>query len=151
MRSRIAVLLLALCAAVSLAAVAKAADAEPKITLALVGGQIIDGYEGTPISDGIVLIAGDRITAVGRRSEIPVPGLFVSGPFIQKKAYAPHEESYRWGVNGAADARAKVKRVVDAGVDVVKLIDQDQLTDDEVKAVVDTAHAGGKPVVAHAH
>src|SRR5690242_13814453 len=167
-----------------------------KITLALSGGQIIDGYEGAPISDGVVLVAGDRIAAVGKRSEIavppgvpvidtrgmsvlpgladmhvhlmilghsdyeywdkkyagrfrdeimpiaakqllesgitfardlgapledilavkgriergeiPGPRLFVSGPFIQKKAYNPWEESYRWGVNGAADARAKV-------------------------------------------
>ena len=36
-------------------------------------------------------------------------------------------------------------------MDVIKLIDQDQLTDDEVAAVVETAHRGGKPVVAHAH
>jgi hypothetical protein len=40
---------------------------------------------------------------------------------------------------------------VTAGVDVIKLIDQDQMTDDEIRAVVETAHAGGKPVVAHAH
>jgi imidazolonepropionase-like amidohydrolase len=33
----------------------------------------------------------------------------------------------------------------------VKLIDQDQMTTDEVRAVVETAHKNGKPVVAHAH
>ena len=216
------------------------APSEPvRITLALVGGQIIDGYEGPPVSDGVILVAGDRIAAVGKRSEIavppgvpvidtrgmsvmpgladmhvhlmilghsdyeywdkkyagrfrdeimpiaakqllesgitfardlgapledilavkgriergeiPGPRMFVAGPFIQKKAYNPWEESYRWGVAGAADAHAKVKKICDAGVDVVKLIDQDQLTDDEVKAVVETAHAAGRPVVAHAH
>ena len=31
--------------------------AEPKPTLALVGGQVIDGYEGPPIRDGVVLVA----------------------------------------------------------------------------------------------
>ena len=51
----------------------------------------------------------------------------------------------------AEDARAKVQKLIDAGVDFIKLIDQDQLTDDEVAAVVETAHRGGKPVVAHAH
>ena len=45
MKSRIAALLLALCASISLAA-----GTEPKITLALVGGQVIDGYEGPPVS-----------------------------------------------------------------------------------------------------
>jgi imidazolonepropionase-like amidohydrolase len=211
----------------------------PRPTLALVGGQVIDGYEGPPIQDGVVLIAGDRIVAVGPRSavtvppgttlidtegmsvlpglmdmhvhlmlighadyehwdktymprfrteimpiaarqllmagvttarelgaplddildvkrriekgEIPGPRLFVSGPFIQKKPYFDYEKTFRWGVDSPDDARAKVQRLVDAGVDVIKLIDQDQLSDEEVAAVVDTAHRGGKPVVAHAH
>src|SRR6185369_6893934 len=42
-------------------------------TLALVGGWIIDGYEGRPIEDGVVLISGNRITAVGTRSQVAVP------------------------------------------------------------------------------
>jgi imidazolonepropionase-like amidohydrolase len=54
-------------------------------------------------------------------------------------------------VSGAADARAKVRQLAEAGVDVIKLIDQDQMTMDEVRAVVDEAHRHGKPVVAHAH
>ena len=43
------------------------------VTLALVGGRILDGYEGRPIEDGVILIAGERIVAVGARSEIAVP------------------------------------------------------------------------------
>jgi imidazolonepropionase-like amidohydrolase len=213
--------------------------AEPKPTLALVGGQIIDGYEGPPIHDGVILIAGDRIAAVGRRGEveipkgipiidtrgmsvlpgladmhvhlmilghadyeywdkayagrfrdeimpiaakqlleggitfarecgaplddvlavrkeiadgkIPGPRLFVSGPFIQHEPYHEWEKSYRWGVHGAADAKAKVQKLVDAGVDFIKLIDQDQMAEDEVRAVVETAHKAGLSVVAHAH
>lgn len=208
-------------------------------TLALVGGQVIDGFGGPPIRDGVVLIAGERIVGVGSRGELPVPPgttvistegmsvlpglmdmhvhlmilghadykhwdltymsrfrdeimpiaarqllmagvttvrdlgapledilavrrriehgeipgprLFVSGPFIQRAPYEEYESFVRWGVNGADDARAKVQKLVDAGVDVIKLIDQDQLTDDEVRAVVETAHKAGKPVVAHAH
>jgi imidazolonepropionase-like amidohydrolase len=219
-----------------LAAPAAAAD-EP--TLALVGGQVIDGYEGAPIQDGVVLIAGERIAAVGPRSqvsvppgttvidtegmsvlpglmdmhvhlmilghadyeywdttymsrfrdeimpiaakqllasgvttvrdlgapleeilhvkrrieqgEIPGPRLFVSGPFIQHKPYFEYEKFVRWGVEGPEDARAKVQKLIDAGVDFIKLIDQDQMTEAEVKTVVETAHKAGKPVVAHAH
>jgi imidazolonepropionase-like amidohydrolase len=213
--------------------------APPRPTLALVGGQVIDGYEGPPIQDGVVLIAGDRIVAVGTRAEvavppgtpvvdtegmsvlpglmdmhvhlmilghsdyehwdktytsrfrdeimpiaakqllmsgvttvrdlgapldeilhvkrriesgeIPGPRLFVSGPFIQRRPYFDYEKFVRWGVDGPDDARAKVQKLVDAGVDFIKLIDQDQLTDAEVAAVVETAHKAGKPVVAHAH
>jgi imidazolonepropionase-like amidohydrolase len=230
---------LALALGLSVAPLAWAADPPAKPTLALVGGRIIDGYEGAPIEDGVVLIAGERIVAVGPRSrvavpdgtpaidtrgmsvlpgladmhvhlmivghgdyehwdatyrsrfrreimpaaakqllesgitfardlgaelndilevrdriakgEIPGPRLFVSGPFIQHAPYTEWEKEYRWGVNGPADARAKVQKIVDAGVDVVKLIDQDQMTEDEVRAVIETAHKGGKPVVAHAH
>ena len=208
-------------------------------TLALVGGRIIDGYDGRPIEDGVVLIAGERIVAVGPRSEIavppgtpsidtrgmsvlpgladmhvhlmivghgdyehwdkvyrsrfrseimpaaakqlvksgvtfarelgaplddildvrgrinrgeiPGPRLFVSGPFIQHAPYFEYEKEYRWGVAGAADARAKVQKIIDAGVDLVKLIDQDQMTEEEVKAVIETAHKAGRPVVAHGH
>ncbi len=217
----------------------RAAEPPPKPTLALVGGRIIDGYEGPPINDGVILIAGERIVALGPRSEIAVPAgtpiidtrgmsvlpgladmhvhlmilghgdyqhwdttyrarfraeimpaaakqlvrsgvtfarelgapledildvksriergeipgprLFVSGPFIQHRPYNDYEKEFRWGVSGATDAKAKVQRLVDAGVDLIKLIDQDQMAEEEVKAVVETAHKAGRPVVAHAH
>jgi imidazolonepropionase-like amidohydrolase len=54
-------------------------------------------------------------------------------------------------VEGAADARAKVRRLAEAGVDVIKLIDQDEMTMEEVAAVVDEAHRHNLPVVAHSH
>jgi len=208
-------------------------------SLALVGGRVVDGFGGPPIEDGVVLVAGERIVAVGpaaevevpdgvptistegmtvlpglfdmhvhiqllghgdyetwqgrhgdrmvqevmpvaaaqllsagvtsardlgarledilevrRRidaGEIPGPRLFVSGPFLQRAPYEPWEADYRWGLDGPGDAREKVRRLAEAGVDVIKLIDQDLLTDEEVAAVVETAHEAGLPVVAHAH
>lgn len=205
---------------------------------ALVGGRLIDGYGGHPIENSVILIEGERITAVGQvgqlavpqgvevistegmtvlpglwdmhvhlmlvghsdydywdrtypprweheimpaaaaqlldagvtsardlgapldlsirvrdrlaRGEIPGPTLYVSGPFIQKAPY-PGTEAFRWGVDGPDDARAKVARLAEAGVDVIKLIDQDQMTMEEVRAVVEEAHARGLPVAAHSH
>ena len=225
--------------AVGIAAIHGQAIHAQQPTMALVGGRILDGFGGPTIENGVVLIAGDRIVAVGAQSEvgvpagieivstegmtvmpglfdmhvhlqilghgdyerwnslygdrigdlvmpiaarqllmagvtsardlggplddilsvkkriaageIPGPRLFVSGPFIQRAAYEPWQAEYRWGVNGADDARRKVQQIIDAGVDVVKLIDQDELTAEEVAAVVETAHANGVPVVAHAH
>lgn len=99
---------------------------------------------GAPLDDSISVRA--RINS----GEIPGPRLFISGPFIQKTAY-PGTEGFRWGVDGARDARAKVRRLAEAGVDVIKLIDQDQMTMDELEAVVDEAHKHGLPVVAHSH
>lgn len=85
-----------------------------------------------------------------RKGEIPGPTLYVSGPFIQHEPY-PGTDYVRWGVKGPEDARAKVRLLAEAGVDVIKLIDQDQMTTYEVEAVVDEAHKRKLPVVAHAH
>lgn len=205
---------------------------------ALVGGTLIDGFGGPPLRNSVVLIEGERITAVGqvgslavpsgadvistegmsvlpglwdmhvhlminghadyahwdktypskfesvimpasakqlllagvtsardlgapleasinvrdriKSGKIPGPTLYVSGPFIQKTPY-PGTELFRWGVNGEADARAKVKTLADAGVNCIKLIDQDQMSMDEVRAVVDEAHTRGLMVVGHSH
>lgn len=207
-------------------------------TLALVGGTLIDGFGGVPIQNSVILVDGERITAVGQvgslavpagaevistegmsvlpglwdmhvhlminghsdyahwdktylsrfekeimpasanqllragvtsardlggpleasinvrnainRGDIPGPRMYVSGPFIQHVPY-PGTEAFRWGVKGIADARAKVAQLAAAGVDVIKLIDQDQMTEEEVMAVVDEAHKRGLPVVGHSH
>jgi imidazolonepropionase-like amidohydrolase len=240
MRIRLAMSLVT--ALIGLTGAVSALDAPPGSaapTLALVGGQIVDGYGGPPIRDGVVLIAGDRIVAVGPKSEIAIPAgvevistegmtvlpglmdmhvhlmivghadyrhwdltymprfrdevmpaaakqlllsgvttvrdlgarledilpvreriargeipgprVYASGPFLQRAPYEEYEKEFRWGINGAADAQAKTQKLVDAGVDFIKLIDQDQLTDDEVEAIVSTAHKAGKKVIAHAH
>ncbi|MBI3567778.1 MAG: amidohydrolase family protein [Gemmatimonadetes bacterium] len=84
------------------------------------------------------------------RGELVGATIYTSGPFLQHAPY-PGTEAFRWGVNGEADARAKVDKLADAGVSVIKLIDQDEMTLDEVRAVVDEAHKRKLPVVAHAH
>ncbi|MEE4244879.1 MAG: amidohydrolase family protein [Kangiellaceae bacterium] len=76
--------------------------------------------------------------------------MFVSGPFIQHEAY-PGTDFYRWGVKSVSDARAKVKKLAKAGVDIIKLIDQDKMTLAEAQAVVDEAHKYNLKVVAHSH
>lgn len=219
-------------------ALAVAPHAQTRAIKALVGGTLIDGYAGRPIQNSVILVDGQRITAVGQVGQlavpagaevistegmtvlpglwdmhvhlqivghadydhwdktyppayesvifpasakqllmagvtsardlggplqpsistrdrinagtIPGPTMYVSGPFIQHAPY-PGTEVYRWGVNGPDDARAKVRKLVDGKVDVIKLIDQDEMTMEEVRAVVDEAHKLGKPVAAHAH
>ena len=84
------------------------------------------------------------------RGELVGATIYTSGPFIQHAPY-PGTEAFRWGVTGADDARAKVNRLADGGVSVIKLIDQDEMTMEEVHAVVDEAHKRGLSVVAHAH
>ena len=56
---------------------------------------------GAPLDASIAV--RDAINA----GEIPGPTLYVSGPFIQKQPY-PGTDLFRWGVDGAEDARRKV-------------------------------------------
>ncbi len=99
---------------------------------------------GDPLEDSLAV--RDAINA----GKIPGPTMYMSGPFIQKKPY-PGTEAFRWGVDSPADARAKVRRLAEAGVDVIKLIDQDQMAEAEIAAIVDEAHKHQLPVIAHAH
>ena len=99
---------------------------------------------GGPLKESIEV--RDRIN----KGEIPGATLYVSGPFLQKKPY-PGTEAFRWGIIGADDARSKVRKLAKAGVDCIKLIDQDQMTKTELQALVDEAHAQKIKVVAHGH
>jgi len=99
---------------------------------------------GAPLKE--IVAVRDAINA----GKIPGPTLYVSGPFIQHEPY-PGTDLFRWGVKGAEDARAKVRELVKAGVDCIKLIDQDQMAMEEVEAVVQEAHKHKLTVVAHAH
>jgi imidazolonepropionase-like amidohydrolase len=88
----------------------------------------------------------DRIN----KGEIPGPTLYMSGPFIQHESY-PGTAEFRWGVKGIEDARNKVRILAKGGVNCIKLIDQDQMTLEEVTAVVDEAHKNKLKVVGHSH
>ncbi len=48
-------------------------DTEAEVTLALVGGHLIDGSGRFPVEDAVVLISGTRIQQVGRRDRLAVP------------------------------------------------------------------------------
>lgn len=99
---------------------------------------------GAPLDESIAV--RDAINS----GEIPGATLYVSGPFIQHKPY-PGTEDFRWGVNGAEDGRKKIRKLANAGVDCIKIVDQDQMTKEEFKAVVDEAHKHNLKVVAHSH
>lgn len=99
---------------------------------------------GAPLKDSVSV--KKRIES----GEIPGPRLFISGPFLQHRAY-PGTEAFRWSILSEKDARQKVDQLADAGVDMIKLIDQDKMTLAEAKAIVEQAHKRGLKVVAHAH
>ena len=82
--------------------------------------------------------------------QIPGPRLFMSGPFLQAEV-DEWQQHYRWAVNGERDARDKVNQLADAGMDIIKLVDQDKLGLNVAQTIVDAAHQRGMKVVAHSH
>jgi imidazolonepropionase-like amidohydrolase len=91
------------------------------------------------------------IVAVKRRiasGQLPGPTLYVAGPALTKGANPNAVQT--WNVSGADDAKAKTGRLIDAGVDWIKVINADALTPEEMKAIVDEAHARGRKVAVHA-
>ena len=93
----------------------------------------------------------EPIVAVKRRiaaGDIPGPTLYVAGPALTKGGAANAVQT--WNVAGAADAQAKTNRLIDGGVDWIKIINAEQMTPEELRAIVSTAHARGRKVAAHA-
>ncbi len=84
------------------------------------------------------------------QGKLPGPRLYVTGPFIQAKPY-PGTDWYRWGVSSVEEAKQKVQQLADAGVDIIKFIDQDKMPLEVAKAVVDHAHQLGLKVIGHSH
>lgn len=213
--------------------------------LAIVGGMLIDGHEGVPLQNSVILVEGDRIAHVGTVSDTEIPSaarvinangltvmpglneahahlivvghgvydeyfprymgrwreimeisarqllmagvttardlgapleeairvrdeinagrmvgprLFVSGPFLQKNLPVPQGTGYdyrtqafvRWTVDGPEDAARKARQLIDAGVDVIKVIQLGQLTRGERMAIAGEAHRAGLHMAVHA-
>jgi len=67
-------LVLAACPFVAPAQPGAASAPAAKTKLALVGGMLLDGYDGIPpVHRAAILIEGDRIVRVGPASEVPIP------------------------------------------------------------------------------
>ncbi|MBA2555815.1 MAG: amidohydrolase family protein [Chloroflexi bacterium] len=241
----VSTLVLTALAASPLVAQAPAGNGTGNGKLAIVGGYLIDGNEGPPLQNAVVLVEGDRIVHVGTVADTPIPGdakvidangytvmpglhdahvhvmivghgvyddyfpkydkrfrevmpvsakhllmagvtsardlgaplediiwlkkeiesgrlvgprLFVSGPFLQKSlprgsgtSYdSGTQASFRWTVNGAGDARAKTRQLIDAGVDLIKVIQIGDLTPDERRAIADEARKSRRHIAVHA-
>lgn len=99
---------------------------------------------GAPLDDTVAIKQG---LAAG---DIPGPTLYASGPFLQWEV-DEWQSSYRWAVRSKKEAIAKVDKLADAGMDIVKLIDQDDMPRDIAEEIIKQAHKRGMKVVAHAH
>jgi imidazolonepropionase-like amidohydrolase len=106
-------------------------------------------------------VAGPRMQVAGYYLTIPAGG---GDLVIPGHAESEIPDYIRRGVaRGADDFRRKAQAAVDGGADVLKVIasgavlayggvpGEPEMTPDEIKAVVEVAHANGLKVAAHAH
>ena len=92
-----------------------------------------------------------EIIAVKKRiasGEIPGPTLYVAGPALTKGGNPNAVQTVN--VSGADDARAKTRQLIEQGVDWIKVLNAEQMSPEEFKAIADEAHARGRKVAAHA-
>ena len=92
-----------------------------------------------------------EIIAVKKRiasGEIPGPTLYVAGPALSKGGNPNAVQTIN--VSGADDARAKTRQLIEQGVDWIKVLNAEQMSPEEFKAIADEAHARGRKVAAHA-
>jgi len=81
---------------------------------------------------------------------LPGPTIYAAGPALAK--LAPNQTSVTsqfLAIDGADDARAKTRRLLDDGVDVVKIFFAERMSPEERTAIVSEAHARGKKVAMH--
>jgi len=95
-------------------------EAEADVTLALIGGWLIDGNTPLPLENPVILIAGNRIKAVGRLGRVRIPpgvtvldvqGRFILPGFIDAHA---HLEGLGLGERDAefTDTPEKLRQVI---------------------------------------
>jgi imidazolonepropionase-like amidohydrolase len=122
-------------------------------------------------ADPDVVIALKKAIAKG---EVSGPRMFVAGPPLgptgghsdPSNGFDPelsHEGWTNWIVDSPEAARHAVRKLHQMGADLIKIMpsggvlsiaddpNQQLMADDEIKAVIDTAHALGLKVAAHAH
>jgi len=102
MRMRASVLLrfLAVVVAMTLAGITPTlVDAQAPAPLVIDGGTLIDGNGGTPVTDALVIVQGDRISSVSRRGQTPIPAnaqvIRADGKFILPGLW-DSQVSYNW-------------------------------------------------------
>ena len=95
----------------------------------------------------------EAILGVKRRiaaGELPGPTIYAAGPALAKLAPTQTSVTSQFQpIDGPDDARAKTRRLIDAGVDVVKIFFADRMSPAERAAIVGEAHARGRKVAMH--
>jgi imidazolonepropionase-like amidohydrolase len=73
------------------------------------------------------------------------PTIYAAGPFLTDAGFGPHSMA----VGDEAAARAATKRLITAGVSLIKFVSADRMAPGVARAIVEEAHAAGLKTTAH--
>jgi imidazolonepropionase-like amidohydrolase len=91
------------------------------------------------------------ILAVKKRianGELPGPTLYVAGPALTGNRTGTLTPQFM-AISSVADARAKTRQLMDAGVDIIKMFNPEQMSAEERRAIVSEARGRGLKIAAH--
>ena len=133
--------------------------AQSEKTVAIVGGKVIDGTSGAPIANGVVIVEGNTIRAVGSRSDVSIPPgartIDASGNSVLPALADLHTHSahYTVSVNWETDAMAALRaagilrQALGAGITLVRDAGARNLTAIALKRAIEEGYIEGPRLI----
>ena len=160
MRTRFAVAALALAIAVDHVS-AQQADSTPTRT-AIRAGRLIDGRGGPPVANAVILIDGDKITAVGPGLAIPanarvidlsrstvLPGFIDAHTHVTSQPRDYYEDLFRKSpIDVAITAHVYAKRTLDAGFTTIRDVGSAEFIDIALRNAINRGDIPGPRIQA---
>lgn len=141
---------------------APAAPAQAPVRIAIKAARLIDGTGGAPITNPVVLIEGDKITAVGSALAIPpgarvidlgtstlLPGLIDCHTHITSQPRNYMEDQFRrTPIDVAVLAHVFASRTLDAGFTTVRNLGAGEFVDIALRKAIDEGSVAGPRMIA---
>jgi imidazolonepropionase-like amidohydrolase len=159
MQTRLAALALAACVALD---TVDAQQADSTSRVAIRAGRLIDGRGGPPIANAVILIEGDRITAVGAGLTIPgnarvidlsrytvLPGLIDAHTHITSQPRDYYEDLFRRSpIDVAITAHVYAKRTLEAGFTTIRDVGSGEFVDVALRNAINRGDIPGPRIQA---
>jgi len=141
---------------------ASAAPAQVPVRIAIKAARLIDGSGGAPIANPVVLIEGDKITAVGSGLAIPagvrvidlgastlLPGLIDCHTHITSQPRNYMEDQFRrTPIDVAVLAHVFARRTLDAGFTTIRNVGAGEFVDIALRRAIDEGSVAGPRMIA---